>query len=116
MFLNLEETLEYSDNAGFYPFLTLYLSLVQETKECQNEIELLEDDMSVDFITGNEICLDDIVREQIYLSLPMKCLCREDCLGLCTLCGTNLNIGKCNCEDKKGHPGFSKLKNIKLDG
>ena len=82
----------------------------------QNEIELLEDDMSVDFITGNEICLDDIVREQIYLSLPMKCLCREDCLGLCPLCGTNLNTGKCNCEDEKGHPGFSKLKNMNLDG
>ena len=82
--------------------------------EGQDEIELLEDDISVDFITGDEICLDDIVREQIYLSLPIKCLCKEDCSGLCPTCGSNLNIQKCECQEKKGHPGFSILKDMKL--
>ena len=81
----------------------------------QHEIELLEDDMSVNFITENEICLDDVVREQIYLSLPMKCLCKEDCAGLCPTCGSNLNIDRCECKTEKGHPGFSKLKDIKLE-
>jgi uncharacterized protein len=80
----------------------------------QEEIELLEEDMSVDFITDDEICLDDIVREQIYLSLPIKCLCIEECSGLCPTCGSNLNIKRCDCQEKKGHPGFTKLKDIKL--
>ena len=82
----------------------------------QNEIELLEDDMSVDFVTDSEIRLSDIVREQIYLSLPMKCLCSEDCFGLCPVCGANLNIEKCECRSDKGHPGFLKLKELKFQG
>ena len=43
------------------------------------ELELSEDDMHVHFVSGSEIDLDDIVREQIYLSLPMKSLCSEEC-------------------------------------
>jgi uncharacterized protein len=82
----------------------------------ETEMELLEDDMSVDFITGSEIDLYDIVREQIYLSQPMKSLCGSDCRGLCPICGINLNKDKCDCRRKAGHPGFSTLKNFKLKG
>lgn len=89
----------------------LFLEFVH-SHDGENEIELLEDDMSVKLISGEEISLDDMVREQIYLSLPMKCLCGEDCSGLCPFCGTNLNIKRCNCSSKGGHPGFSKLKNV----
>ena len=76
----------------------------------QNEVELLEDDMAVDYITGDELDLAHILRGQIYLSIPMKPLCREDCLGLCPGCGVNLNHEKCGCLKEKGHPAFSKLK------
>lgn len=69
----------------------------------QRELELLEEDLSVDFITGDEIDLKDIVRQQIFLSLPMKSLCREDCFGLCPLCGTNLNVEKCECQRERRH-------------
>ena len=82
----------------------------------EGEIELCEEDLSVDFIVGDEIDADDIVREQVYLSLPMKTLCKEDCLGLCPLCGTNLNMGRCGCRPESGHPGFRKLKNTKFSG
>ena len=34
-----------------------------------------------------------MLREQFYLALPMRPLCREDCHGLCPQCGTNLNVG-----------------------
>lgn len=98
-------------DAGFSFFLTIARSL-----SGRNEIELLEDDMSVELVTDSEVRLDDIVREQIYLSLPMKCLCSEDCAGLCPLCGTNLNRGKCECLREKEHPGFSKLKKVKFQG
>ena len=80
----------------------------------QNELELSEDDMSVHLVEGNEVDSNDIVREQIYLSLPMKSLCREDCSGLCPVCGINLNDAGCECRGAEGHPGFSKLKALKL--
>ncbi|NQU15768.1 MAG: DUF177 domain-containing protein, partial [Desulfobacteraceae bacterium] len=44
-----------------------------------SEVELSEEDLAVDFVTEEQIDLDEIFREQIYLSLPMKSLCREDC-------------------------------------
>ncbi len=86
------------------------------TKNVAKPLLPIRDKPIVEFITDSEIRLDDIVREQIYLSLPMKCLCREDCSGLCPLCGTNLNMKKCECLREKGHPGFSKLKKVKFQG
>jgi len=102
------EPYQHDIDEAFSFFLTVTPSL-----NGQDEIELLEDDMSIELVTDSEIRLDDIVREQIYLSLPMKCLCREDCSGLCPLCGTNLNMQKCECLRETGHPGFSKLKKVK---
>jgi len=63
----------------------------------QAEIELLEEDMDMGFINGEELNLDDIFKEQLYLSLPIKSLCKEECLGLCPLCGVDLNIQNCQC-------------------
>ena len=54
-----------------------------------------EDD-SVYMIDGHHIVdLDDAVREQVLLSLPMRPLCKPDCAGLCAVCGKNLNEGPC---------------------
>jgi uncharacterized protein len=91
----------------------LYLSLPPFDTD-QRELELQEEDLSVDLITGDEIDLKDIVREQIYLSLPIKSLCRDECFGLCPLCGSNLNVEKCECQQESRHPGFSKLETLKL--
>ena len=77
----------------------------------EEDVELEEEDLDVDFIRGDEIDLDEIICEQIYLTIPMKSLCREDCLGLCPKCGSNLNGGGCQCDSDKGHPAF-----LKLDG
>lgn len=72
--------------------------------------------MSVVFISEKEIELDEIVRSEIYLALPMKFLCKEDCKGLCPVCGKNLNRERCNCQKMTGHPAFLKLKELKLKG
>lgn len=64
---------------------------------------------------GKTIDLDPIVREQVLLALPMNAVCREDCAGLCTVCGQNLNEKKCGCETKVVDPRLAPLKNIKLN-
>lgn len=93
----------------------LFLALIPSDTG-QSELELLEDDMAVDFTSGNEIDLEEVVRSQIFLSLSLKCLCREDCLGLCPVCGANLNIETCECQREMGHPAFLKMKNLKFKG
>lgn len=84
-------------------------------ESARDETELKKDDLSVRFIEDETIDLDDIIREQIYLSLPMKLLCKERCEGLCARCGVNLNIGTCKCSEGGGHPAFLKLKDLKIE-
>ena len=45
-----------------------------------------------------ELVLNDMVREELLLAVPEFVLCREDCRGLCSTCGKELNEGPCSCE------------------
>jgi len=65
------------------------------------ETELDDQDMGVDFVTGDEVDLAAIAREQIYLAIPMKLLCSENCAGICPGCGANLNREPCRCKREK---------------
>ncbi len=56
--------------------------------------------------------LDELAATNIILDLPMKHLCREDCLGLCPKCGQNLNDGGCACQKGYVNPVFSQLKDL----
>jgi uncharacterized protein len=50
---------------------------------------------------AQEIDLTDDIRDLLLLSLPVKLLCKEDCRGLCTGCGANLNVEECRCAAKR---------------
>lgn len=56
-----------------------------------------------------QLDLDDLVLSDILLNLPSKLLCSEDCKGLCSKCGQNLNKGSCDCQDKFVDPRFAVL-------
>jgi uncharacterized protein len=64
---------------------------------------------------GKTIDLDPLVREQVLLALPMHAVCREDCKGLCGMCGQNLNEGECRCAADQVDPRFAQLKDLKLN-
>jgi uncharacterized protein len=63
--------------------------------------DYMDGDVGVNYFSGEEIDLGKIVREQVFLMLPMTYVCREDCKGLCPGCGADLNIGDCRCKDKR---------------
>jgi uncharacterized protein len=52
------------------------------------------------------------VRESILLELPIRLLCREDCRGLCSVCGASLNEGGCDCGGKEPDPRWNGLKKL----
>jgi uncharacterized protein len=79
------------------------------------ETELREDDMESNFYQGGEIHLSEIACEQVFLEIPFKPLCRENCKGLCPTCGIDLNLGSCECVKEEFNSGFSALKKLKLD-
>jgi uncharacterized protein len=74
------------------------------------EGEVQDDDVSVSFYLDDEIDLADLLREQFYLVLPMKPLCREECQGLCSHCGVNRNVETCQCSARWDDPRLSALK------
>ncbi len=52
------------------------------------------------------------LREGLLLAEPMRTLCKEDCLGLCPICGADLNIGCCDCDKTSFDPRLTVLKQL----
>jgi uncharacterized protein len=69
----------------------------QDADEEEDEVELADRDMVIAYHDGDELDLGEMVREQFFLTLPLKRLCREDCRGLCPTCGSNRNNVRCDC-------------------
>ncbi|TDI89140.1 MAG: DUF177 domain-containing protein [Candidatus Dadabacteria bacterium] len=91
--------------------LSPYVSLVLSPAD---KISDEDDDLEHETYRDDEIDLSNYLMEQIAISLPIKVVCNEDCKGLCTICGTNLNQETCTCESEKVNPKFAILKNLKI--
>ncbi len=77
-----------------------------------DNIELGADDLDMDFYANDELDLGAIVRTETTLALPMKALCREDCRGLCPVCGGNRNVVTCHCQQREPDPRLAALKQL----
>lgn len=79
------------------------------------EVELAEEDLISKSYEGEEIDFSQEVAEQVIMEIPFKPLCREDCKGLCSNCGANLNDTACSCDMNEGSFKFNALKGLKID-
>lgn len=77
-----------------------------------DETEVEEDDVAVTFFRDEQIDLNELLREQFYLALPMKPLCSEACKGICPQCGTNRNTAPCDCSPQREDPRLAGLKTL----
>jgi uncharacterized protein len=91
-------------------FDVLYLPHRENAGEGEREVE--DDDLATAFYRDQVLDLGQLVLEQFYLAVPMKPLCREDCRGLCPLCGTNLNTAPCSCTVAWEDPRLAPLRNL----
>ena len=80
----------------------------------KEEEELSKADLDVDFYSGEIVNLENILREQILLALPLKPLCAEACQGICPRCGADLNQETCECAAEDSDSPFAMLKKIKV--
>jgi uncharacterized protein len=76
---------------------------------------LSEDGLGVSFYKDDVLDLGEIIREQFFLALPMKPLCREDCQGLCPICGMNRNRDSCTCRAEWIDPRLEPLKHLRSE-
>ena len=61
------------------------------------ERSISADETEIGYYEESGLSLEDVVREQVLLSLPGRTLCKPDCKGLCPRCGQNLNLDTCKC-------------------
>jgi uncharacterized protein len=71
------------------------------------------DDEDVYQVDGLEIDLERMIRDAVTLALPLNPLCREDCKGLCASCGTDLNLGSCDCKEDDFDPRWAALSDLR---
>ena len=71
-----------------------------------------EEQEEKDYIDGYNLDVDRLIFGELLVSIPGKILCREDCKGLCPVCGTNLNVAECGCDRDVLDPRMSVFKDI----
>ncbi len=82
----------------------------------EEEVELSSEELDISLYEGGLIELQGAVRDQLSLAVPMKPLCREDCKGLCPICGAELNKGPCGCQEDARDPRLQVLAKLKGKG
>jgi len=80
------------------------------------EVAIDEGESEIAFYEGGGIDLKEILREYILLALPMQRVCREDCHGMCPICGQNRNLVDCGCQLKTEDDRWSALKKLQIRG
>jgi uncharacterized protein len=71
--------------------------------------EVAADDADAVMAPEGKIGLEDLAKEQLYLSLPLKPICTPACKGLCPACGANRNLGVCGCTSDDVDPRLAPL-------
>ena len=64
-------------------------------------------------LNGDQIDVEPLVRDAVLLELPLAPLCREDCAGLCPVCGANRNEGDCGHQPDDRDPRWAALDQLK---
>jgi uncharacterized protein len=78
-----------------------------------DEVSISQAETEIGYYQGEGLLLEDVLKEQVLLALPVKQLCRPDCKGLCPQCGKNLNVESCDCVPTMQDPRWAALEDIR---
>ena len=87
-----------------------YVPVVENAGEREREVG--DDDLTTAYYRDHTLDLEELMREQFQLALPMKPLCDEACKGLCPQCGANLNTKACDCTPSWVDPRLKGLSDL----
>ena len=78
----------------------------------QSDEDRVEDLDENDYLTGIDLDVDRLVYLEVLICWPLKVLCKEDCKGICSRCGKNLNEGPCGCKEEPKDPRMAAISDI----
>jgi uncharacterized protein len=96
-------------DAGFDLFYQPMSSIARE-----EEVQIGPGEAEIGFYEGGGMELEGILREQVLLALPMQRVCREDCKGICPVCGRNRNETACDCRIESADDRWGALRNVEI--
>jgi len=73
------------------------------------EVGLTAQDLDIVQLEEAVVDLQEVIRQQLYLNVPHRRLCKEDCRGICSICGTDMNFNPCRCSRKPANNPFAVL-------
>jgi uncharacterized protein len=96
------------------PIIVSYVE--RDEDEVEDDEDSDDEDGDVRAFSGGEIDLGPELRDEILLAMPIGPLCRQDCAGICAVCGGNRNVTPCDCEEKQrlASSKLSSLKDLKV--
>jgi uncharacterized protein len=92
-------------------FDLIFRPAVADTEPTERSITAPETEIG--YYQGDSLLLEDVLREQVLLSLPVRTLCKPDCKGLCPRCGKNRNLEPCTCDEGSSDPRWEALAGLR---
>lgn len=90
----------------------LPISRVIDVKEGRVHTDISEEDEEISYIEDCALDVDMLVLDELYTVIPMNVFCKEDCKGICKVCGTNLNKSTCDCNQTVPDPRMAVFSDI----
>ena len=105
-----DRCLKYVDLPAQTEFRVEYVT--PEAYEATDVAELTDKDLELSIFDGEIIDLDELVHEQLLLTVPSRVLCKETCKGLCPICGVDRNTADCQCAANEVDPRWEALREL----
>ena len=77
------------------------------------ERSITAQETEIGYYLKDSLALEDVLREQVLLSLPVRTLCKPDCKGLCPRCGADRNSQPCSCDEGPSDPRWTALAGLR---
>lgn len=79
--------------------------------DCSNMVST-EDSDDAQYLEGDLLNVGRIIEDELLIQWPAKILCKEDCKGICKICGHNLNVSDCGCDRVVEDPRMAAIQDI----
>jgi uncharacterized protein len=96
------------------PFAVTFMPGTGEEEVTDEELEITDDHVDIKHYTDDELDLEETLREELLLAMPIAPVCREACKGLCPSCGKDWNEGTCECAPQPKDDRWAALRNLKV--
>ena len=94
---------------------TPYVPDEASSEDAEVEVELDTDELGLVYYKDETLDLLTPLQDQLVMALPISPVCQDDCQGLCSECGCNLNTDSCDCVKKPFNSKFSALAGLKIE-